>query len=481
MYKKWYEAATCGFRKKCDTNMIKNNQLNWTATGSFCLMIAGLMEALSIIQLDFLNYLETYVAENYLVIPCTVFFGAALTVRQSKNSQRELLIGLMCVAWFMLLQILHRITEQGSRNLGFFACAVLLAYPYPAVIDDGHSRIGLRMIGGLFIGVATLLCAGGLLLKLEILPVYLENEFFWDGVRLHAARHPNISACVLMIAIAFSLVQFFLLRQRWKKVFLLLLVVVFFSFQALTNGRMAIMVTSGMICLIFLSPFYRKEWKRIVVLLLSGVVLAAALYSCATVLFYRNETSLQAAFYTHQDTVKQEPMLSEQIELKEPEIIQPVFCNTAEPLVQDAAPTSGDRTLKHQLFNLNGRLPTWNAAAKALINNPSLLLTGKHYVGEMLSYYRGMYVEHAHNSFLEVTLWLGLPGLAMALYFSFLAIREGSRVLLGSCDMEARCIALLTLCLLACSLLEPILFTGSAEYHFLNFVFFLCIGYLQQW
>lgn len=447
----------------------------------FCLLAAGLIEALSIIQLPFLNYPETYVVETYLIVPCAMFFGAALMVKQDRKSCRELLIGLVCVTWFALLQVLHQITEQGARNLGFFASALLLAYPYSAVTDDCQRRRGLRLMGWLFTGAAVLLCLGGLMLKLEVLPANLGSVFFWDGVRLHAARHPNITACVLMIAIAFCLSQVFRFRTAWAKFGLSGLTVVFFCFQALTNGRTAIMLTSGMIALISLLPFYRKNWKRLLLILVAGAVLTLGLYTGATALFYRNEAALKAAFYAQQAETRAEPSVPLEPQLEVTQETQPVSPASAEAPASEAAPTSGDRALEHQLRDLNGRLPTWKAAINALADNPSLLLTGKHYVGETLSYYRGSPIEHAHNSFLEITLWLGLPGVVMALYISFLVLRGGLRVLLSDGDMEEKCIALLPLCLLACSLLEPILFTGNEEYHFLNFVFFLCGGYLEQW
>lgn len=453
--------------------MKKQNCFAQVSVALFCLLTAGLIEVSSIIRLSFWNYLETYVAENYLIIPCALFVGAALTLKQPRDARRARAVGMVCVLWFVLIQLLHQTTEQATRNVGFFACAMLLAYPYPAVAGDNQRR-GLRLVGWLYTGVAVLLCLGGLLLKMEMLPGWLEEAFCWDGTRLNAARHPNITACLLMIAIAFCLSQVKRLRRWWSKSALVLLTVVFYYFQAITNGRTAIMVTSGMISGIFLLNFYRKDWKRIVLLLAAAVILTVGLYVGATKLYYRHEQALVAQFYAHQVMTQPEPAAPADTAPAQESGLP------AAP-AKETPPSSGDRSLKNQMLHLNGRLPTWKAAVKALRDNPSVLICGKHYVKEMLSYYRGSRIDHAHNSFLEVTLWLGLPGLAMALYFSFLAVRGSLRILFDNADLEGKCAALLTLGLLVCAILEPILFTGADDYHFVNFVFFLCVGYLEVW
>ena len=41
--------------------------------------------------------------------------------------------------------------------------------------------------------------------------------------------------------------------------------------------------------------------------------------------------------------------------------------------------------------------------------------------------------------------------------------------------------SLLTLCLLGCALLEPYLFVVDVSYHYLDFLFLLCLGYLNLW
>lgn len=148
------------------------------------------------------------------------------------------------------------------------------------------------------------------------------------------------------------------------------------------------------------------------------------------------------------------------------------------------APVFSDRSLKSSLGTLNGRTGTWKGAIAALKDNPRILLRGTYYVGETVSYYKdpgSFAVEHTHNSYLEILFWLGIPGLIMALYFTFLAVRGCIKILFGSSSMERKCAAMLCVCLLGSSMLEPLLFTGVIHYHFINFYFFLCLGYVNQW
>ena len=43
------------------------------------------------------------------------------------------------------------------------------------------------------------------------------------------------------------------------------------------------------------------------------------------------------------------------------------------------------------------------------------------------------------------------------------------------------CVALVVLCLLGCAVMEPYLFTVYAQFHYFDFLFMLCLGYLNQW
>ena len=76
---------------------------------------------------------------------------------------------------------------------------------------------------------------------------------------------------------------------------------------------------------------------------------------------------------------------------------------------------------------------------------------------------------------------MGLPGLAAALVITALTLWSAAVVLWRNMDLWKSCIALLALCLLGCAMLEPYLFVVDVSYHYLDFLFLMCLGYLCLW
>jgi hypothetical protein len=49
------------------------------------------------------------------------------------------------------------------------------------------------------------------------------------------------------------------------------------------------------------------------------------------------------------------------------------------------------------------------------------------------------------------------------------------------CTLDQKIIALLVMCLMGAGILEPYIFFSDIFYHYTDFVFFLCLGYLVHW
>ena len=47
--------------------------------------------------------------------------------------------------------------------------------------------------------------------------------------------------------------------------------------------------------------------------------------------------------------------------------------------------------------------------------------------------------------------------------------------------LSQKVIAMLTVCLLVSAMMEPYLFITDNYYHHIDFIFFLCLGYLVHW
>jgi O-antigen ligase len=139
-------------------------------------------------------------------------------------------------------------------------------------------------------------------------------------------------------------------------------------------------------------------------------------------------------------------------------------------------------TLSQDLRTLNGRTVIWNSALQAVRDNRQLFLWGTEYIGTVVSVYNPFPVEHGHNSWVEVLLRSGLPGLVMALAFTGMAVISAAKLLLNmETELWKKVIAMTTICVMGTGFLEPSLFGGKSFYHVIDFLFFFCTGYLDYW
>ena len=92
-----------------------------------------------------------------------------------------------------------------------------------------------------------------------------------------------------------------------------------------------------------------------------------------------------------------------------------------------------------------------------------------------------MEVQHSHNAWIEALYQLGIPGLLAALAHTGLAVWNGAVLLWRNADLLQSCVAMVVLCLMGCAVMEPYLFVANAQFHYFDFLFLLCLGYMDQW
>ena len=140
------------------------------------------------------------------------------------------------------------------------------------------------------------------------------------------------------------------------------------------------------------------------------------------------------------------------------------------------------RSLMEDLWSFNGRTQIWEATLKAVRNSKPLMLFGTEYSGTMISIYHWFEVIHAHNSWLETLMRMGIPGLVMALVFTVLAVWSAAKLLLSpGTVLWKKIVAMLAMCVMATGFLEPYLFITNVYYHVADFLFFFLTGYLDYW
>lgn len=408
-----------------------------------------------------------FLAERYFPVPSLLFFGSALTQRLSSSAKAGVILAAVAVLWFSAVHVQHHLSGMGTSPFGYFMVAYLLAFPYASVTEDGEENTGLKWIGIISVGCSLLLALFAGMLLLDLVPEVLASEIFWDGARLNAIWHPNTGACNFMIGIGFSLYFFFRTPGKWTKVLCILTMAVLFGSLVLTNSRTTLLVTGALIGgALLLKNGSRKHFLIGAVAIV--VVIVALFLLSGTVFDLHTEARI-------------DKLLSMEAENDEASASQTLWIDDESGEVRLQG-QSGQGAFTHDMWTLNGRTPIWRAAFTVLQDNPTFKTWGTEYVAEEISYRINFSVAHAHNSWIQVLLRLGVPGLLVALAYTGIAIWN-SMVLLWRKEAKVtqRLVAILVLCILMASFLENYLFVCELSTLFVNFIFFFCTGYLHEW
>lgn len=441
------------------------------------LLAVGIIEFLFLTLESMFSGIGYYLAENYLIVPCLLLLGYALREKITVFARRRLLLAVAAVSWFVIVQMQHTLSGMESHPMATVFFVYLMAFPFASLSDD-RENAGIRLIGGMFVAAALVLVGYSLLLLAGWIPSGMQEVLFWDGARLHALWHPNITACYLLVGIGFAAAFCARAERPWVKALLLGAVVVQFLVMSLTNCRTMLLMTGALFGGIALFGVFRGSWQRLLLGLLAAAVLLVGSFKLSGMIFQWNNDRLLAALSEESVEEEAEPVTVEET-LGEAMMIP----EEATPL--SAAIIEGDNpqgTLANDMRTLNGRTIIWRSALNALRDNGSLTRWGTAYPGTVISVYNPWEVVHSHNSWMEAQMRLGRPGLVLSLVFTVISVWSAAKLVLQKkTDLWKKIIAMTTMCVLVAGFLEPYLFITNVYYHIIDFVFFFCTGYLDYW
>ena len=421
------------------------------------LLAVGVIEFLFITLESRFGGIGYYLAETYVIVPCLLLLGYVLREKQSVFVKKRLLLAAAAVFWFTIVQSIHTLSGMENHPMATVFFVYLMAFPFALLADDRRSA-GLWWIGGMFVTASLVLVCYTLLLLLGWVPSGMQDVLFWDGARLHALWHPNMNACYFMIGIGFSAAFCAQTRKTWAKGLLLAVIALQFFAMSLTNCRTVLLMTGALLGGIVFFRIFRGGWKQLLLGLLAAAVLLVGSFKLSGMLYQWNNDRLLA----------QEEVSGQEILVKE-----------------DTGIIQGDNeqgTLTKDMRTLNGRTLIWKSALSAIRDNKRLALWGTEYVGTVISVYNPFEVVHAHNSWMESLMKLGLPGLLVSLAFTAISAWSALRLILRKeTEFWKKIISMLTMCIMAAGFLEPYLFITNVYYHVMDFIFFFCTGYLDFW
>lgn len=446
-----------------------------------CLLIMGIVEFLNMTKGCLLPVNLHLLTNAGIVLSLWGLWAITLWKTPQTLLQRDIILGVVMVLWFLVLEMNRRINYIPMQSLTIFAVVYLVALPFAAMTQDQDRRAGIQLVSGCYIAAALFLLALSLILMAGgKLPDSLTGQVYWDGARLFVLHHPNISSRIFMIGIALCMGFSGQAKQIWAKALLLLAAALLFAAAALTNCRAVIIATCFILAGNAFFMVYNHTRKRFIPSAIAAIVAAVVLITASNTLFQWNSTRLLNQI--SMETVSEQIVIVEETspnaditiqELALPEIIP--LAETSEKKLESIN-NSGQKSFQADLPTLNGRTYLWISFLEKIWFEPAILLRG---VVDTRLVWGNL---HTHNAWLEALIMLGLPGFILVLLFSWNATWSSFRMLWhNGVGMFRKNIALLTLATMVAALLEPCLFITYTEWSFSDFFFFLCLGYLFLW
>lgn len=455
----------------------------------WCLLAIGMVDFLVITLAPYLNF---YLNEMYL-IPSILYLGFVLKQQKTSTAKQVFwLSGSMC-AWFLIAQLIHHCMGLQTRPFGAIASVQLVALTFAATAED--KRRGLTLYMSVFLaGVFIVLCLAGLAIMNRV-PVFLRNNaYFWKS-GLIVMAHPSQLAGLLLIGIAFALVFFTISKKIIVKAALCAMIGFLTVTIAMTKCQAVIWVMSALYGAFCLFAIYRGTFSRFVISVIVAVLIFGSTYaiSQSIVRWYVSEQarrSMGAHVSTEQivcGSAADEAFMTANHEERNSAHFGNMryLLRSAKAEENNEGEGKADRfslrdTLDRFLPSFNGRKKVWLEIYDVLKKDPKTILFGTDYTNSYMMEHTGRNYAHAHNSWLEVLIGLGLPGLFIVFLVTAIAFWNVFIILFGNqYELWQKCIALLEICLMAIGAMEFHLFLSGL--HPTDFTFFLCLGYMIQW
>lgn len=393
---------------------------------------------------------------QHYVCPLAFAFVGYTLFSGRYGRKRELWVGVAFVGWYVLSRVLMRefyLTYSFSM-FSNLCCAYLLAFPFAHCMGDGQKKTGLIAVSIVFVlgyGVLAWLGIASALLGSAIkLPVLGTHIRMYSDLRLWAGNHPNICACMFMIALMLSLWLIVKTGRRWLIPVVLVLGIGAYTAIALTDSR-TVMLQIGFFAglLVFVGIRRTKsqnEWPQ-----MFAALIAAGL--CMTLVFL--------SFHWLKDGVT--TLANRMMAYAESDLPQVV----------------ARRSLLRDLSTMTGRTEIYRQILQLIIERPRILITGMLNSEIVQTLLECANVEHAHNSFLQTLLNMGIPALLMAVYFSVRSLYVSVRLIFNrKASFADQILAAFLLAFLIGTIPESYLFT---EYLTIaNMPFFLVFGYVLE-
>ncbi len=390
--------------------------------------------------------------QHYAGPVCFAFLGMMLFgVRVKLNIDEK--IALLYPLWYVASRLLLKELYLDDSFYPFCSMMLVygLAFPFAHWADDGSRKAGLRAVAVLFGSVYGVLSWVGVyaaVSKQTITLPWLGTTLSMDARRLCMSTHANVTACIFFCA--FMLLVWLLLadHRRWVKLLCLAALMGLYFGIALTDSRtVMIQLACAMAFLAMFVcqklPVRHRMLQVLFSILVALVVLVGTFFSFDAAAVGLTEMSLLRSARAESIVVER---------------------------AADFRTMTGRTAIYEWVFDLvdDHRDVLWRG------------LREKEYVSVQNQY--GIPVN-THNAWLQVLLMTGIPGLLIALWFTFRAVQLAwisAFCCPSGIRMADRFLLAAPAVLMVNAITESYVFTELKPYY--NLIFFLMLGYaLETW
>ena len=446
-----------------------------------CLLMVGGLEFLMVTVGDIHNYIAFVLLHKLILIPCLLFWLVTLVQASGQRNRYNIGLALAMAAWFLITEMQHRMAGMDDHTIGLVLSVYLLALPFCELTKDQSRQWGIRAMLSVFLAASMVLLVYAALLIVDCVPAFLKDDLFWDGARLNAVTNPNISSRVFMIGIVGCLCFWNKTRKTWQKGLHAVMIAVLFSATALTNSRGTILITCLILAGTVFFSVYDGSWKRFFAGAAVGLLVLAVLFVSSQKLYDGNRDRLVEKVITEQHQEQQSDKEESDASQHTAQSASGSSSDEAEELTdreknQILGTVNGQGSFSNDMGTFNGRTRIWRYTLEGMMKEPSMFLWGTDDSGQF------GWADHTHNAWIETLVHMGIPGLLLSLVFTVQAVWSAICLLwYPQVSLEKKIISMLALGCLVSGVLEPFLFFTQDTWHFLDIMFFLCLGYMVQW
>lgn len=434
----------------------------------------ALMIVLSAIRYYYYRPYEA--AMSVVLYPAIAGFAALTLARRDTYRRLDLCLLVFFMAWTMVASLWNYEPELGLGqdsvyHVIFFA---LVCYPVAILHPGKDGRRAVHGILHVFCLCFALLCVVGIVavvLDTNFLPLTqasypMGRTVFYDD-RLSLFMHPNLAAggCCLTFLLALYMILYS--PRKMVKIYYIVVALVAYVALALTDSRTSILATcAGVGVLGFVVATRLLRGKPLPLQWGGGIAGLAAL---AVVCYF----GFSLAFSGINGLVN---------------IVGGMHASAEAPMAEPGEQTAGQgigipaqRDLTDGLRTGNGRSMIWQATVDAIKDQPMILLRGtsNERVSRAIAPYIGYHssFDHVHNSFLQVLIAVGVPGLlALVGFLVYLCRYAGALTfsLKKERDLAARFLPSVLLAMLVIAMSETMFFMTDQWLY--DSAFFLVAG-----